>query len=451
MARQRGSCKRGARREIGMGSRGGSNYIRASNEVATVMPGAGTDKTKRWVPAAGPVVVLVEPQLAENVGTTARAMANFGLERLRLVAPREDHLSARARAAASGADRVLERAERFLDLASAIADCTLVLAATAREHDQAKPVVSAEEAASEIAPRIAAGERVAIVFGRERNGLENNEVGLADRILTLPVNPGFASLNLAQAVLIVGYEWFKQTTAGALPFRMPEKSPPARKQQLMAFFADLERELEKVEFFRPAEKRDTMTINLRNIFLRMQASQQDIRTLHGVILAIAEGRKGPARGGVLDGAQAEMLRSLLAEHGQGRVPSERGPVRGLARLLRRNPTDAERAFWTALVNDRRFAGSGFKRQVPVGPHITDFVSFPLRTVLDLVPAEESGEAAAARRAKRAWLCERGYRVIEMPAGDVERDVRKSLDGLAAALGMRASGRLAKRGEGAEPT
>jgi tRNA/rRNA methyltransferase len=397
------------------------------------MPGAGTDKTKRWAQARGPVVILVEPQLAENVGTTARAMANFGLERLRLVNPREDCLSPRARAAASGADRVLEGAERFDSLETAIADCTLVFAATAREHDQAKPVVSPEQAASEMVQPVAAGETVAVVFGRERNGLENAEVGLADRILTLPVNPAFASLNLAQAVLIVGYEWFKRKTSGALPFQMPDKSPAARKQQLLAFFADLERELEKVEFFRPAEKRETMVVNLRNIFLRMQATQQDIRTLHGVILAIAEGRKGPARGGVLNGEEAEMLRTLLAEHGQGRVPSERGPVRGLARLLRRNPTDAERAFWTALVNDRRFAGAGFKRQVPVGPHITDFVSFPLRVVLDLVPEVESAEAAETRRAKRAWLAERGYRVIEIRAVDAERDVGALLDGLAAAM------------------
>jgi tRNA/rRNA methyltransferase len=407
-------------------------------DLGAAMPGAGTDKTRRWTDAGGPVVILVEPQLAENVGTTARAMANFGLDRLRLVHPREDHLGPRARAAASGADRILEAAEQFDELEGAISDCMLVFAATAREHDQAKPVVSPEQAASEMAPRIAAGETLAVVFGRERNGLENDEVGLADRILTLPVNPAFASLNLAQAVLIVGYEWFKLKTSGTLPFRMPEKSPAAPKQQLLAFFADLERELERVEFFRPPEKRETMVINLRNIFLRMQPTQQDIRTLHGVILAIAEGRKGPARGGVLNGEEAEMLRTLLAEHGQGRVPSERGPVRGLARLLRRNPTEAERTFWTALVNDRRFAGSGFKRQVPVGPHITDFVSFPLRLVLDLVPEEESAEAAGARQAKRAWLGERDYRVIEIRAAEAERDIGKLLDELAAAIPVKSS-------------
>ena len=184
-----------------------------------------------------------------------------------------------------------------------------------------------------MAPRVGSGETVAILFGRERNGLENDEVALADRIVTLPVNPAFASLNLAQAVAIVAYEWFKLASGETLPFAMPQKSPAAPKEQLLAFFASLERELEKVEFFRPPDKRETMQINLRNIFTRMQPTQQDIQTLHGVIMSIAEGRKGPARGGVLDGAEAEMLRALLAEHGSGQAPKARGPVRGLARLL----------------------------------------------------------------------------------------------------------------------
>jgi tRNA/rRNA methyltransferase len=215
---------------------------------------------------------------------------------------------------------------------------------------------------------------------------------------------------------------------------MPEKSPPAAKQQLDAFFADLDRELEKVEFFRPEEKRGTMQINLHNIFRRMQPTQQDIRTLHGVINAIAQGRKGPARGGVLDAGEAQRLRDLIAEHGAGRVPGERGPVRGLARLLRRNPTEAERLLWHALVNDRRFAGRGFKRQVPVGPHITDFVSFPLRVVLDLVPPQESGEAARHRADKRAWLAGHDYRVIEVAAAKVEGDLAAVLEHLSTAVG-----------------
>ena len=140
--------------------------------------------------------------------------------------------------------------------------------------------------------------------------------------MTLPVNPAFASLNLAQAVVIVAYEWFKLSSGGALPFATPDKSPPAPKQQLDAFFADLERELDKVEFFRPHEKRGTMAINLRNIFHRMAPTEQDIRTLHGVIMALAQGRKGPARGGVLDGAEAELLRALLAEHGAAQSPGD---------------------------------------------------------------------------------------------------------------------------------
>jgi tRNA/rRNA methyltransferase len=393
------------------------------------MPGAGTDRMKSWSSSDGPIIVLVEPQLGENIGTAARAMANFGLTRLRLVRPRDSWPNPRARAAASGADRILEKARLHDTLEEAIADCSYVLATTARAHDQAKPVIGAEEAAQLIAPLIAAGENVAVLFGRERNGLENDEVGLADRIVTLPVNPAFASLNLAQAVLIIAYEWSKRSTGGALPFAMPVRSAPAPKEQLVAFFTDLERELERVEFFRPPEKRETMVINLRNIFSRMQASRQDVRTLHGVIRAIAEGRKGPARGGVLDGEEARMLRTLLAEHGQGRVASERGPVRGLARLLRRNPTDAERSFWTALTNDRRFAGCGFKRQIPVGPHIVDFVSFPLRTVLDLVAEAEPPAITATRAQRRAWLKERRYRVIELRVSQIESDLAAVLDRL----------------------
>ena len=397
------------------------------------MSGAGTDKTKAWSGLEGPIVVLVEPQLAENIGTSARAMANFGLRRLRLVAPREDPLSPRARAAASGADQILEQALQYPSLKAAIADCQWVFATTAREHDQAKGVISPQAAAADMVRHIAARETVAVIFGRERNGLENHEVGLADRIVTFPVNPAFASLNLAQAVLLVGYEWFKRATNDALPLAPRRSSPQAAKQQLLSFFVDLERELEQVEFFRPPEKRGTMVINLRNIFTRMELTRQDLRTLHGVVMAIAEGRKGPARGGVLDGEQAELLRTLLNEHAAARVPSERGPVRGLARLLRRNPTPAERALWTALVNDRRFAGAGFKRQVPIGPHIVDIVSFPLRMALDLEPSEESAEAATARGARRLWLMARGYRVLAIAAADVESKPTAVLDDIFIAI------------------
>jgi tRNA/rRNA methyltransferase len=398
------------------------------------MPGAGTDKTKRWIETPGPVVILVEPQLGENIGAAARAMANFGLSRLRLVRPRQAWPNDKARMMAAGADRVLDSVELFETLEGAIADCSFVLATTARAHDQAKPVVGPADAAALLMPRVAAGETVAIMFGRERNGLENDEVALADRIVTLPANPAFASLNLAQAVVILAYEWFKLASGETLPFAMPQKSPTAPKEQLLAFFASLERELEKVEFFRPPDKRETMQINLRNIFTRMQPTQQDIQTLHGVITSIAEGRKGPARGGVLDGEEAEMLRAILAAHGPGRLPKERGPVRGLARLLRRNPTEAERALWQALVNDRRFAGRGFKRQTPVGQHICDFVSFPLRLVIDLVPADESEAAAKTRADKREWLKAHDYKVLGIFDRDVESAIGPVLDLIDKAIG-----------------
>jgi tRNA/rRNA methyltransferase len=175
-----------------------------------------------------------------------------------------------------------------------------------------------------------------------------------------------------------------------------------------------------------------MQVNLRNIFHRMQPTRQDIQTLHGIILAIAQGRKGPARGGVLDGEEAGALRALLAEHKHGQVPGERGPVRGLARLLRRNPTDAERLLWDALVKDRRFATFRFKRQTPIGPHIVDFVSFPLRLVIDVLPEPESEAAAQARASKQGWLRERDYRVIEVADSNIVAAVGKVLDALAAA-------------------
>ena len=394
------------------------------------MPGAGTDKAKDWARLAGPIVILVEPQLGENIGAAARVMANFGLARLRLVNPRDGWPNIHARRSASGADCVLDETVLYDSLAAAIADCTLVLATTARAHDQAKPVLGPQEAAAWIAPHVAIGENVAVLFGRERHGLENDEVALADRIVTFPVNPAFASLNLAQAVALMAYEWFKLASGGGLPFAMPRKSEPAGKQQIEAFFSNLERELDAIEYFRPLDKRATMLVNLRNIFARMQPTQQDIQTLHGIVMALSEGRKGPARGGILDSGQASTLRTLLAEYGEGLVPGERGPVRGLARLLRRNPTDAERVLWDALTKDRRFAGLGFKRQVPVGTHMTDFVSFPLRAVIDLVPARESEAAARSRNDRRRWLQERGYRVLAIDPSDVESDLTPVLDRLA---------------------
>src|SRR6202048_539560 len=399
------------------------------------MSGSGTDKTKSGVALAGPVVILVEPQLGKNIGMAARAMGNFGLTRLRIVNPRDGWPNVHARRAASGADHILDRVELFDTVEQAVADLTLLFATTARAHDQAKPVVAPGQAAAEIVAHMAGGAgaaEAAILFGRERYGLQNEEVALADRIITFPVNPGFASLNLAQAVLLMGYEWFKLSTVGALPFAMPERSERASQHQMQAFFDNLVRELDRVEFLRPAEKRETMLVNLRNIFSRMEPTKQDMHTLHGVVMAIAEGRKGPAKGGVLDGAQATRLRALLAEHGQGALPSESSTVRGLARLLRRNPTDAERILWQALTSDRRFAGQ-FKRQTPVGRHIPDFVSFVHRLAIELINPEETEVIAKDRAARRAWLEQRGYRVVDLPSAGIEGDAGTQLDRLESGL------------------
>src|SRR3981189_2118527 len=376
------------------------------------MSGSGTDKTKSGVDLAGPVVVLVEPQLGENIGMAARAMGNFGLARLRIVNPRDGWPNVHARRAASGADHILDQVELFDTVEQAVADCTLLFATTARAHDQAKPAAAPAAAAGELAAEIASGGQVGILFGRERYGLQNEEVALASRIITFPVNPGFPPLNLAQAVLLIGYEWFKLSTAGALPFAMPERSERASQHQMQAFFDNLVRELDKVEFLRPAEKRETMLVNLRNIFSRMEPTKQDMHTLHGGGMGIAEGRKGPAKGGVLDGEQATRLRALLAEHGQGALPSESGTVRGLARVLRRNPTDAERIPGEAVTTHRPFPGQ-FKRKTPIGRHIPYFVSFVHRLAIELINPDETEIIASDRAARQNWLEARGYRVIAM--------------------------------------
>jgi len=386
--------------------------------------GSGTDKTKAGFDLDGPVVILVEPQLGENIGMAARAMGNFALDRLRIVNPRDGWPNLAAQRAAAGADHILTRVALFDSVEAAVADLDLVFATTARAHDQAKPVVGPEAAAREMSGHVAGGGKCGILFGRERAGLTNDEVALANRIVTFPVNPGFASLNLAQAVLLMGYEWFKLATADRLPFVMPERSERASQHQMQAFFENLVRELDRVEFLRPAEKRETMLVNLRNIFTRMEPTKQDMHTLHGVIMAIAEGRKGPAKGGVLDGEQAIRLRALLAEQGQGTAPSE-GSLRGLARLLRRNPTDAERLLWQALTRDRRFAGQ-FKRQTPVGRQIPDFVSFVHRIAIELINPDEAATIVADRAARHAWLESRDYRVIEIRAVDVEADLATEL-------------------------
>jgi tRNA/rRNA methyltransferase len=255
------------------------------------MSGAGTDRSKPSI-GGGPVIVLVRPQLAENIGMTARAMMNFGLSRLRLVAPRDGWPKKGAAQAASGAIGVLENATLYPTLAEAVGDLHKVFATTARERGQLKPVHGPAAAMAEARQRIDAGERVGVVFGPERTGLDNDEIALADAVVTFPVNPAFASLNLAQAVLLMGYEWFKAAHGDVSPGAAVDVSPPASRAAVFSFFDYLEAELDACGYFTPAEKRAIMARNLRNILHRLGMSEQDLRTLRGAVSTLVEGRRG---------------------------------------------------------------------------------------------------------------------------------------------------------------
>jgi tRNA/rRNA methyltransferase len=237
-----------------------------------------------------PIIILVEPQLAENIGMVARAMANFGLSELRIVAPRDGWPRKGAHSAASGAVHVLERATLYDTARDAIADLNFVFATTARERGQMKRVLGPDEAMAETHRRGAEGQRIGIMFGRERTGLENDEVSLADAIITFPVDPQFSSLNLAQAVLLISYEWYKLATGGTLPFSGERLSPPAPREMITSFFDYLEDELEAVNFY-PEDKKPIMARNMRDIFHRLEMTEQDVRTLRGAIRALAEGRR----------------------------------------------------------------------------------------------------------------------------------------------------------------
>lgn len=248
--------------------------------------------------ARPPVVILVNPQLPENIGACARAMLNCGLTELRLVAPVCGWPHPKASAMASGADVVLEGARVFPTLAAAVADLQSLFATTARPRGMAKPVLSARAAAETMRELYAAGETSGLVFGPERTGLENDDVALADWAVQVPLNPAFSSLNLAQAVLILAYEWFQ--AGGAKPESemmgtRRRRSPLAGKQDLLALFEHLESELERTGFLYPLDKRPRMIRNIRTMFLRANLTEQEVRTLRGMIKTLAHPR--PNRGG----------------------------------------------------------------------------------------------------------------------------------------------------------
>jgi len=251
-----------------------------------------------------PAIILVKPQLGENIGFAARAMANFGLTDLRLVAPRDGWPNEKAHAAAAGAAFLVARAKVYPSVEAAISELNFVLAATARPREMVKTVLSPESAACELKTKGLRGERAGILFGPERSGLDNDTIALADAILTAPVNPDFASLSLPQAVLLFGYEWLKGES-GAPPLGRATKfdgpaqegisfpdTRPATREELFALFAHLESELDRTGFLYPAEKRPSMVRNIRNMFHRMGASEQDVRTWRGIVASLTHARRG---------------------------------------------------------------------------------------------------------------------------------------------------------------
>jgi len=234
-----------------------------------------------------PAFVLVRPQMGENIGAAARAMWNFGLDRMRVVAPRDGWPSSAAVAMASGAGRVLDEAGIYDDLAGAVADCTHVYATTARPRELVKPVLTPQEAAEDMARRTASGERVAVLFGPERAGLENDDVALANTIVTVPVNPAFASLNLSQCVLLTAYEWGR--AAGGLAPAQAAASEAATQQDVDMLAAHYDERLTEAGFFFPPEKAAHMRRNLRNLWSRMALTRSDVQILHGVLRQLVRG------------------------------------------------------------------------------------------------------------------------------------------------------------------
>jgi tRNA/rRNA methyltransferase len=230
-----------------------------------------------------PAFVLVRSQMGENIGAAARAMWNFGLDRMRLVDPRDGWPNSRAVAMASGAGRLLDEVQIYPETAGAVADCTFVYATTARSRDLTKAVFSPEAAMRDAALRVAEGQKVAVLFGPERAGLENDDIALANAIISVPVNPEFPSLNLAQCVLLTAYEW-RRATAEVIDHKVEMAGADWAEQIEIEKLADhYETRLEEAGFFFPAHKVESMKLNLRNLWSRLPLTRADVQMLHGML------------------------------------------------------------------------------------------------------------------------------------------------------------------------
>jgi tRNA/rRNA methyltransferase len=234
-----------------------------------------------------PAIVLVRPQLGENIGKAARAMLNFGLSDLRLVSPRDGWPNPSAGPAASGADRVLEQARVFDSVAEAVADCVHIYATTVRKRGLVMPVVTPEEAGREIR---ALAEPSAVLFGAERSGLETDEVAVAGKIVTVPVNPEFRSLNLAQAVILIAYEWSKHGSL-AMPTESETEEPRATQAQLEGLIGQLDFSLEAKGYFHPPDRTPATRNTIRTILTKAGWSNREVQAMRGIVRALA----GPAR------------------------------------------------------------------------------------------------------------------------------------------------------------
>jgi len=230
-----------------------------------------------------PAFVLVRPQMGENIGAAARAMLNFGLEHMRIVAPRDGWPNPAAGAMASGAGRVLDAARLSPDLADAVGDCSFVFATTARDRDMTKPVYTPEAAMALAAEKIAGGQRVAVLFGPERAGLENDDIAQSNAIISVPVNPDFASLNLAQCVLLTGYEWMRQQSTAAPVVHAMAGTDWAQHSEIEHLAKHYEERMEAAGFFYPEHKAASMKTNLRNMWSRLPLTRADVQILHGTL------------------------------------------------------------------------------------------------------------------------------------------------------------------------
>jgi tRNA/rRNA methyltransferase len=233
-----------------------------------------------------PVIVLVRPQLGQNIGKAARAMLNFGLAEMRLVSPRDGWPNPDAGPSASGADIVLEQAHVFETVRDAIADCSTVYASTVRRRDLVMPVLGPEEMADRI---IASSERSAILFGTERSGLETEEVALANAIVTVPINPDFGSLNLAQAVILLAYEWSKHAPLAQPPVK--DLEAPAPHGEVEGLIDQLDRDLVAKGYFHPPSRTQSTRNTIRTIFTKTGWSSREVKAVRGIIRALV----GPSR------------------------------------------------------------------------------------------------------------------------------------------------------------